>query len=214
MADDPTKLTGESVIASVLLPDAFDLAAEYAEVGLDAFVDNAALDGIPVVRTVRALAHGVADVREALFVKKLVALIFGVGSHTADDVARWRTRLDDEKQATEIGERVLALVDRVATTTKATLIGHALRAYLDGQCDRSTFLRTAEMIDNALSEDLADLLRLSAEDIDEAASNRLIAAGLMEDRSAHMLLESSKPPVASAEGTFLLAATKGSERRT
>jgi hypothetical protein len=78
------------------------------------------------------------------------------------------------------------LVDRVTSTNKATLIGRVVRNYLDGECDLRTFLRTAEMIDTALTEDLQLLIE---DELDDDACRRLIAVGLMIDRSSALLSE-------------------------
>ncbi len=76
-----------------------------------------------------------------------------IGEASERDVVKWRERINTDG-GREIGERVLAVVDRITSAYKATLIGKVFREYLDGRCDCSSFLRTVEMIDSALTEDL------------------------------------------------------------
>jgi hypothetical protein len=193
---------GESVFKS-LLPEVYQVAAEVAEARIDALIDSEALDAIPVVKSVRALARGVAGFRETWLEKKLMAMMYGFGPISADDAERWTKRPRTDKEDAEIGERVIALVDRVTARVKAQLIGKVMRAWLDGRCDRPTFLRTAEMIDDALTEDLSFLIEGRADGSDEAATRRLVAVGLMVDRSSAILDETSLPPAPSDEGTLL-----------
>lgn len=200
-ADDP-------VVASVLrLPEVHEVAAGVLEAGLDAVVDNSALDAIPVVASVRALARGVGAFRDVWLTKKLAALIFGVGEASDRDVGRWRTRLDGDGGARETGERVLALVDGVTSVWKAELLGRLFRLNLDGECSRADYLTTAEMVHAALTEDLRYLLQDWDDDADSERCRRLIAVGLMEDRSSSLLLESSQPPTTSVPGHLLLRVT-------
>jgi len=106
------------------------------------------------------------------------------------------------------------VVDRITSAYKATLIGKVFREYLDGRCDCSSFLRTVEMIDSALTEDLLFLANDWVErewadrDADEDVSLRLIAVGLMKDRVNRMALESSQPPAPSAEGFLIRSAVR------
>jgi len=122
----------------------------------------------------------------------------GLGDIDSEDAAKWRRKLQDDEQLEEFGERVIGIVDRVESATKAKLVGLMLREYLNGRCDRETYLRSIEMIDRALTEDLSFLVNHRTEDLSDPACARLMAVGLMTDRSSRFLLESSMPPAPRA----------------
>ena len=144
---------GDSIIASVLrLPELHAVAEGLVEAGLDSFVDNPAVDAIPIVATLKALVRGGTGYREAWLSKKLISMLYGVGPVSDEDIGRWRRRLSSEQRTAETGERILALVDRVTTTWKAQVLGELFRAYLDRHCDRRDFLRAAEMVGESLRE--------------------------------------------------------------
>lgn len=207
--DQPHDEAEDPVVASVLrLPEVHDVAARALEAGLDAIVENSALDAIPVVASVRALARGVVAFHDAWLTKKLAALMFGVGEASDRDVERWRARLDEDGGTRETGERVLALVDGVTSLWKAELLGRLFRLYLDGGCSRVDYLTTAEMVHAALTEDLRFLLHDWDEGADSERCRRLIAVGLMKDRSSSLLLESSQPPTTSNPGHLLVQVAK------
>lgn len=194
----------EPLAASVLrLPEFSAVAQDLVEAGLDAFVDNAAVDAIPIVASVKALVRGAIGYREAWLSKKLVALLYGVGQVKERDLQRWRKRLEAEPDLQQTGERVLAVVDRVTSTWKAELIGHLFRLYLDGRCDRAAFLQASEMVDDALTDDLRYLVTEWSEGLDTAACKRLVSVGLMSDRESRLLLESSQPPTTSDLGALV-----------
>lgn len=194
----------DPLIKSVLrLPELHSVAEGLADVGLDALIDNAAVHAIPVVATVTGLVRGGIGFREAWLSRKLLSMLYGIGEATDEDVRCWRKRLRSEQGATETGERLLALIDRVTTTWKSQMLGELFRAYLDGRCDRRTFLNTAEMVDAALTEDLRFLVGGWHDGDDEDACGRLTSVGLMADRSSALVVEDSGPPVLSDQGTLV-----------
>ena len=124
-------------MASITDPNARDPAAEYLEVGVDQLIDNEALDVIPVVSTLRKLFKGSLGIREQYLTKKLVRLIYGVGPHSERDLSRWRDRIKREApNLTEVGERLLMIIDNVASMKKAELIGKAFRRDRDSEIER------------------------------------------------------------------------------
>ncbi len=206
---------GDSLIESVLqLSSLHSLAVEYAEAGIDSLVDNPVVQRVPVVGTIRAVFQGATALRDAFLTKKLLTMLKAIGDVSYDDVRRWRDRIDSDKGRRDTGERVLAIMDRIITADKAWYIGKLFREYLDGRCDCESFLRTTEMIDNALTEDVHYLAHRWSEptsddlNVDEAVCARLIAIGLMTDRVTRIAAMSSRPPAPSTEGALIRSALK------
>jgi len=195
---------GRSLAETVAkMPELQDLTQAYAELGFDALVDSGIADEIPVVKTVLALTRGAAGLREAWLTKKLIALLLGLGSLTEKEAASFREKLQDDDRIEEFGERVIGIVDRVESTAKAKIVGLMLREYLSGRCTRDSYLRSIEMIDRALTEDLAFLIDGWDEGMSEPACDRLMAIGLMTDGSVRLVTESSQPPAPSIEGELI-----------
>jgi hypothetical protein len=198
--DDPL------LLSVIRLPELHDLVENAAESALDVLVNNDVIDVIPVVGSLRALTRGVVSWRDAHLTRKLIALLQGVGEVSERDRERWQQRLQDEDGLRDAGERLVALVDRMTSTFKAELVGLLVRRYLDGMISQTTLLRTVEVIDRVLTDDLDSFLRLGPEGVPEEVADRLISVGLMLDRTALMALESSRPPAASPDASELLAA--------
>lgn len=218
-SDVPHAVT-DSLLNSVLrTPELHDVLAEFGDATLDALVDNAAIDVIPVVGAIRGFVHGAGSIRDALLAKKLLAMLVALDEIPTRDLAKWRRRIEEDG-GRETGERVLAVVDRATSTYKATLVGKVFGEYLGGHCDRAAFLRTVEMIDLALTEDLRFLIEDWRErdwdehELDEVINTRLISIGLIRDRTNRIVAMSSRTPAPSVEGSLLRsAAAKGSASR-
>jgi hypothetical protein len=130
-------------------------------------------------------------------------MLRGLGDLDADEAAKWSEKLQADQAIEDFGERVIGIVDRVESAVKARIVGLMLREYLSGGCDRDAYLRSIEMVDRALTEDLLFLAERWTEDVSDPACERLISVGLMADRSSKLLLESSEPPAPSREGELL-----------
>lgn len=180
-----------------------NLAADYGELALDSLFDNEIVEAVPIISTLRHVVGGVMGLRERHTARKLLALIYGVGSCTDDDRRRWRERLDGAKGRSDVAERVVAIVDALASAYKAELIGRALRRYLDFEIDQDTFLRTVEMVHASLTEDLRYFMDEWQDGDESPACHRLTATGLMQSNQAVALLESSAPPSPTTEATAL-----------
>ena len=72
--------SSDPIFDSILsLPSLRDAVADAAEAGLEAVANSPIIDKIPVVGFLRALVGGAFTVREVLLVKKLAALLDGIG---------------------------------------------------------------------------------------------------------------------------------------
>lgn len=194
---------GNSLIETVLLPGARESAESLAETGLEMFLGNPLIDKLPVVSLFVGSYRGIAGFREWHFARKFASLMGGIGDPSPQDRENWSRRLSEPDGDGELGERLVAVLDRMTARTKADLLGRAFRRFLDGTCSRAEFMRCAEMIDGALTEDLRFLTEDWSEGSEDPACARLIAAGLMVDRSAHLSLTDSGPPDLAPEAELL-----------
>ena len=69
-------------------------------------MDDALIDVVPVVGTIRGLLQGASSLRDAWLAKKLVTMLAAIGEASEDDVARWRKRINKDG-GRDTGERVL-----------------------------------------------------------------------------------------------------------
>lgn len=183
----------ESVLSAVLQPEAYEAASDLSEWAVDeiarGIVDSEVLEAIPLVKSVIAMAKGVAGFRDYMFAKNLARCIAEVGQSSSRDRERWRERIQDHPA--DMGERVLVALDRANAPLKAVLIGRLFRLYLDRECESPEFMRSVEMVERALTDDLLILLDRSLKNpnpkiglgAESPLLSRLTAVGLVRDLS-------------------------------
>jgi len=81
---DKLSSLGAAVQAAVASQDAKDLATEYAEVGLDTFLDAGIARDIPLVGTLVGLKIGMT-VHDRLFAKKILDLLTGLADLAVEE---------------------------------------------------------------------------------------------------------------------------------
>ena len=82
---DKLSSLGAAVQAAVASQDAKDLATEYAEVGLDTFLDAGIARDIPLVGTLVGLAKIGMTVHDRLFAKKILDLLTGLADLAVEE---------------------------------------------------------------------------------------------------------------------------------
>jgi len=180
-----------------------DAAIDIGEGLVDAFLSGGALDAVPVVRSIMAAIGGVSAISDAMLQRKLNAAVSGFGAATDEDRVNFRSRLDEDDDRCEIGERLLFTIDAVTSTLKAELVGRAFRRHLEGACDKSTLRRTIDAIGQALAEDLSELVVAGPHDLDDQTYQRLAALGLL-DGGPENITDAGGIIVATPSGALLL----------
>ena len=168
------------------------IAGEYAELGLDALVEDGLFKDIPIVSTAVAVYHIGKSIRERHHIAKLISFLNEINKGIADEEKRqnYREKFTSNKQfRNQELEYILILTDRYIGFDKPQMLAKLYLAYLDGKIIWEEFIMYAEVIDRFLLLDCRTLvseattfhtLRDGSADI----ILRLVAFGLMaEDKS-------------------------------
>lgn len=172
--------------------DISGIIGDYAELGLDALVEDGLFKDIPIVSTAVAIYRIGNSIRERHHVAKLVSFLNEINKRIADEEKRQSYRekfASNEKFRNQELEYILILIDRYISFDKPQMLAKLYLAYLDGKIIWEEFTMYAEVIDRFLLLDCRTLiseattfhtLRDSSADI----ILRLVALGLMvEDKS-------------------------------
>lgn len=168
------------------------IAGEYAELGLDALVEDGLFKDIPIVSTAIAVYRIGKSIRERHHIAKLISFLDEINKGIADGVKReeYREKFNsNDKFRNQELEYIMILTDRYISFDKPRMLAKLYLAYLDGKIIWEEFTMYAEVIDRFLLLDCRTLvsevttfhtLRDSSADI----ILRLVALGLMvEDKS-------------------------------
>lgn len=172
--------------------DVSGIIGDYAELGLDALVEDGLFKDIPIVSTAVAIYRIGNSIRERHHVAKLVSFLNEINKRIANEEKRQSYRekfASNEKFQNQELEYILILIDRYISFDKPQMLAKLYLAYLDGKIIWEEFTMYAEVIDRFLLLDCRTLiseattfhtLRDSSADI----ILRLVALGLMvEDKS-------------------------------
>lgn len=175
-----------------LAEDVAGIAGEYAELGLDALVEDGLFKDIPIVSTAVAVYRIGNSIREKHHIAKLISFLNEINKGIADEEKRQNYRekfASNEKFRNQELEYILILIDRYISFDKPRMLAKLYLAYLDGEIIWEEFTMYAEVIDRFLLLDCRTLvseattfhtLRDGSADI----ILRLVALGLMvEDKS-------------------------------
>ena len=168
------------------------IAGEYAELGLDALVEDGLFKDIPIVSTAIAVYRIGKSIRERHHIAKLISFLDEINKGIADGVKReeYREKFNsNDKFRNQELEYIMILTDRYISFDKPRMLAKLYLAYLDGKIIWEEFTMYAEVIDRFLLLDCRTLvseattfhtLRDGSADI----ILRLVALGLMvEDKS-------------------------------
>lgn len=161
-----------------------DIVGEYAELGLDALVEDGLFKDIPIVSTAVAVYRIGKSIREKHHVAKLISFLNEINKGIADEEKRQKYRekfSSNEKFRNQELEYILILVDRYISFDKSQMPAKLYLAYLDGKIKWDEFTQYAEVIDRLLPGDIypgRDGLKYARNKSD--SQQRLAALGLLQ----------------------------------
>lgn len=168
------------------------LVGEYAELGLDALVEDGLFKDVPVISTITAVYRIGKSFRERHHLAKLISFLNAINKGIVDEEKRnsYREKFtSNEKFRNQELEYIMVLIDRYISLDKPQMLAKLYLAYLDEKIIWEEFTMYAEVVDRFLLLDCRTLvskattfhtLRDSGADI----ILRLVALGLMaEDKS-------------------------------
>lgn len=169
--------------------DISGIVEDYAELGLDALVEDGIFKDIPIVSTAVAIYRIGNSIRERHHVAKLVSFLNEINKRIADEEKRQSYRgkfASNEKFRNQELEYILILIDRYISFDKPQMLAKLYLAYLDGRIIWEEFTMYAEVVDRFLLLDCNTLVSDSEKiivprNVGGEAVLRLVALGLMTD---------------------------------
>lgn len=180
-----------------LTEDVASIVGEYAELGLDALVEEGLLKDIPIVSTAVAVYRIGKSIREKHHISKLISFLNEINKGIADEEKReqYREKFNsNEKFRNQELEYILILVDRYISFDKPQMLAKLYLAYLDGEIIWEEFTMYAEVIDRFLLLDRRTLTTTATQtivhrNIGGESVLRLTALGLMAEKANNSKVE-------------------------
>ena len=198
------KKTLSTAFADSLKEESIACIGEYAEIGLDAVMEDGILKDIPIVSTVIVLFKIGNSITERHNLKKLLIFINEINNGIADEEKRkeYQQKLQsDEKFRNREIEYLFVLIDRYISYDKPQMLAKLYLAYLEGIIIWEELTMYAEVIDRFLLLDCKTLISgddktIVHRNIGGESVFRLVALGLMAETTE------SSPFVQHGNGNF------------
>ena len=178
-----------TAFADSLTEEAVSCISEYAEIGLDALMDDGILKDIPIVATAISLYKIGGSIKERHNLKKLMVFLNELNKGIADNIQRWdyiNKFKNNEKFRNQEIEYLLVLIDRYISYDKAQMLAKLYLAYLNGMIIWEELTMYAEVVDRFLLLDCRTLIDGDGKttvhrNIGGESVLRLVALGLMAE---------------------------------
>lgn len=124
------------------------LAADYAELGVDALLDEGLLKDVPVLGTLQRLYNFGASIQNRMFAKKMLEFLINLESmpkeKRQDQLAKLVVDVEERRR---VGENVLLLLDRMNDMSKPKMMAKAFSAYLKEEIDKNSLYQLWHALD-------------------------------------------------------------------
>lgn len=123
-------------VENEILNPAVDLTIDYAEIGLDYFLDNAAISEIPIVKSIVGVVKIGLSIKERYDLKKLLTFFkeFQSGNVSDENRAVFKEKFNaNEKYRTEVVETIVLLNERFLDVKKSKILASLMNAHLNQQ---------------------------------------------------------------------------------
>jgi len=146
---------GTAIVKGVINPEAKDLAVEFGDLELSAFLDESVLREIPIIKSVVAFCKTGMAIHNQLFLRKVAGFLLACPKFTdAEKEAFVREHLSDPKKAKNVGDALVLILDKLDDLEKPEMVANAFAACVRGKIPLECFRRLASAIDIGFIEDL------------------------------------------------------------
>lgn len=180
------------MIATLKSDEAIAVASEVAEAAIDAQLAEGVLREVPVVGTVLAVARAGSNIRDAIFVRKLLKFLrdFRATSQEERDAMIGRLEADPD-YGRSVGQHLTDLLEKIDSHRKPAMLALVFLAYMRGQIDARMLNRLNHAIETLPFYEIDSIRRVHEtfkreEKTDERPEtyHALENAGLMKAESA------------------------------
>lgn len=160
MKDDNTEKTQQlsiSLTETIKSSELTKVSGEVIEVGIDAIIKDGLLKDIPVISVLSGIWNTVVAIRDYRFSNKLLLFLHESSKLPLEKRLQLIEDLEDNDFQKEAGEKLIAIIDNLESSSKAILIGKLL--YLFGQevITKDEFWRVSFIIEKLPTRDILAL---------------------------------------------------------
>ena len=164
------------LIQSLEVKELGELATEYAELGIDSILDDSVIKDIPILRTLVGIARIGLNIRDRIYVKKIINFLSKVGQTSQEQREEFVKKYCEDIKHFE--DAILLILEQADRFEKTTLIGKIFKACILGEIKYEDALKLSEMVNKTLWGDLQKIIKDEKIDLSEK-NGTLIQAGFV-----------------------------------
>ncbi len=146
--------------AKTLVDYNLDTAIDFAEVGIDSFLEESLFRELPLVKTVYGIAKTGLAIREKHLLKKFLVFISQLNKNgiSSENYQKYREKLKkNDKVILKELEFALTIIDRYIEINKNIILANLYFNYIDKKISWEQFQELSIVVDNIFLNDLNEL---------------------------------------------------------
>lgn len=143
----------DTSITTAIRSDLSHAMIDFSEIGLDNILNDGIFKDIPVIGTLVALAKTGLNIKDRLFIKKLLLFFNGL-SIVPLEVREKFIKYNYSGKEEYLGQKLLMIIDGLDDFEKPTIISMLFKAYINGCIDKQMFFRLSLIVQKCYLHDL------------------------------------------------------------
>lgn len=136
-----------AIESSIVGPLAKDSLIDVAEYSIDEIINNEIIKQIPIVKTVIGTIQTGVNIRDRLFLKKIVAFLVGINHVSEKRRKKVVAKIDSSKRyRMKVGEKLLYIIDKCDDYTNAENVAKLFSAMVNGDISYEQYLEASRII--------------------------------------------------------------------
>jgi hypothetical protein len=158
-----------------------DTTIDISEITIDSLLKDGILKDIPIVGTLIHLAKLGTNVRDLLFLKKIISFMNGLKDVSPAERSKMINKIDDSQEyRVKVGEKLLYIIDSCNDYENSENVSMLFKAYLKGKISYDEFISGSNIIERIGSYDLKWFLKNTRESMSVEEVGSLISSGLFD----------------------------------
>jgi hypothetical protein len=136
-----------SLIDTVSNSDLVDVGKDVTEMLIDSLLEDGLLKEIPIVRSVVGLAQAGINIRDRLFLEKVLRVLSPLRKYSSETRREYLKSLDED-ELKKASQYLILYIDRLDSIEKASMLAKVFEAYLLGKIEYRTMLYFVHFVDS------------------------------------------------------------------
>lgn len=167
MTENRNKELSKSLSETLTSSNLPTIASDIAEVTIDSVLKEGVLKDFPIIGSLIGIWKTGVAVNDYRFLNKLLTFLQESSNISSEKRENLINKLEDDKYQLEAGEKLIAVIDKLETVSKAKLLGKTLALFANDFITRDEFWRVSFIIERLPMEDINALKNWQNSDLNQ-----------------------------------------------